>query len=152
MTIDIDLPLAKQLHIQEGIAQAFLLQIEVTPIITTSMEGTAPTIGCCCRKGTNSCLIVIRNSQDRPALQVPGEFMTFLFGRNHHTLGNTLIVLDSPSKIDTSHGLDENLQFLALLNRWELDTLLIAHPVNLTDVFPIEENLGKVVTIIQGQH
>ena len=100
----------------------------------------------------NSRLIVIRNGQDRPALQVPRELMTLLFSGNHHTLGNALIILDGPTEVDTSHSLDENLQLLPLLHRRELDALLIAHPVNLTDILPIEEDLRKVVPIIERQH
>ena len=50
------------------------------------------------------------------------------------------------------HGLDEDLQFLTLADRRELETLLIAHTVDLSDVGGVDEHLGKVVTVVEGEH
>ena len=78
--------------------------------------------------------------------------MTLLLSGNHHTLSDALLVLDGPTEVDTSHGFKEYLQLLPLLHRRELDALLITHPVNLTDILPIEEDLRKVVPVIERQH
>ena len=127
MAIDIDLALAKVLHIEEGITDAFLLQIEIAPAVAPAIKDAATTGSCSLREGLDSRLIVIRDGQDGPSLEVPGELMPLLFSRNHHTLGDTLIILDGTTKVDATHGLDEDLQFLTLADRRELETLLIAH-------------------------
>ena len=46
MTIDIDLTLAEVLHIEEGVTDTFLLQIEIAPTVATAIEDAATTGGC----------------------------------------------------------------------------------------------------------
>ena len=68
-----------------------------------------------------------------------------------HVTGDTLEVLDGPSEVDASHGLDENHQPVALSDCRQRDGFLVLDSVNLADELVVDEHLGIVVSI-EAEH
>ena len=82
-----------------------------------------------------------------PLARFPGCFDAVNLGSDGHFAGDTLEVLDGAAEVDTSHGLHQDFQFISCLDRWQGDALFVFHPINLTDVFSIDEHLREVMEI-----
>ena len=95
---------------------------------------------------------IVGDGEDVPALEVPGELMAILFGGEGDTLGDAFVVFDGTAEVDTAHGFDEDLEFLAFSDWREAETLFIAHTVDLSDIGGIDKDLGIVVTLVEGEH
>ena len=159
--IDIDLSFPESLHVQ--IRVAHLIQLEITPIVARAFVWsrqlgrlTVPrhlglhSLGVGQRP--DSRLVVVRNRHDGPSTQIPRQLMPVSLSRDGHTLGDTLIVLDSPSEVDTTHRLQEDLQFLSLPDGRQSQTLLVPHTIDLADIRRVDEHLSVVVAIVQREH
>ena len=97
-------------------------------------------------------LVVIAHRDDTPVLQVPGHLMTIHLRLYQHLISDSLEVFDGPTEVDAAHSLHENIQCLSFLDRGQRDGFLVFHPVNLSDVMPIDIYLCKIMTVVQQEN
>ena len=71
--------------------------------------------------------------------------MALLFSRDHHTLGDTLIILDGTAKVNTPHTLHQDVYLCTFPHGRQQQRTLVLDTVYLAYVFPVNKHLGVVV-------
>src|SRR5574344_1739157 len=146
MSVNIYLTFTPCLHVEESIANPF--KIEVTTIVTTITHH----IVCSVLANLIQCFFcsvaVIWNLSCLPTFKRVCEQMITFVCINSNILCNTLVVLNGTSKVNATHSLNNDSEFVTFVYGRNSNTLLIFHTVDATYIFIVDKYLCKVVTII----
>ena len=151
MTIHIDQTFAPRLKIQEGISR--FLHLESSPIATRqTLSSGSFRLGNRLEFHLLVVLITILQVEHLPLLQVGDKGASVNVDHQFNPIRDTFEILDSPSEIDTSHGLHQNIQCTTRRTSRQSQLFLSIPSVQFAHILAIDKDLCIVVCLVDMQH
>ena len=88
---------------------------------------------------------------DLPVLQLADILVAVAVLGQSHFPHDTLEILDGATEVDASHSLDENVETGTLRTGGYHKLLLAVAAVELADIFSVYENLGEIMSLVNGK-